>query len=218
MSQQYNKATANENGVKVISSAKKSTPRPRSKPRPSRQRQKPEFRAETNRSHLKRWLFLFGRGDFKMIAEKSLSTSLKLVHSRGLFEMRGVNIVFWRSGNRLCLFGRFTYSRFIYAPHFVNKLWISNHLRYEVSGYDVHSSLKELRWMAAVNRLKPKVSRIIPGNWGKAGSGWLARLLLSRIARFEREAEFISSSDTFARVSNAKKELGGEERLETVLS
>jgi hypothetical protein len=32
------------------------------------------------------------------------------------------------------------------------------------------------------------------------------------------EAEFISSSDTFARVSNAKKELGGQERLETVPS
>jgi len=38
--------------------------------------------------------------------------------------------------------------------------------------------------MAAVNRLKPEVSRIIPGNWGKAESGWLARPLLSRIARF----------------------------------
>jgi hypothetical protein len=32
--------------------------------------------------------------------------------------------------------------------------------------------------------LKPEVSRIIPGNWGKAESGWLARPLLSRIARF----------------------------------
>jgi hypothetical protein len=32
------------------------------------------------------------------------------------------------------------------------------------------------------------------------------------------EAEFTSSSDTFARVSNAKKELGGEERLEAAPS
>ena len=38
--------------------------------------------------------------------------------------------------------------------------------------------------MAAVNRLKLRVSRIIPGDWGKAGSGWLAQPLLSRIARF----------------------------------
>jgi len=32
------------------------------------------------------------------------------------------------------------------------------------------------------------------------------------------EAEFTSSSDTFARVSNANKELGGKERLETAPS
>jgi len=30
-----------------------------------------------------------------------------------------------------------------------------------------------------------KVSRIIPGDWGKVGSGWLARLLRERIERFE---------------------------------
>ena len=67
----------------------------------------------------------------------------------------------------------------------VNKLCISNRLRKRIFVYDVYSSLKELRWKAAVNRLKPKVSRIIPGNWGKAESGWLARPLLRRIARFE---------------------------------
>ena len=59
--------------------------------------------------------------------------------------------------------------------------------------------------------------RIIPGDRGKAGSGWLTVPLLERIARFA-EAEFTSSSGTFARVSNAKKELGGEKRLETVSS
>ena len=37
---------------------------------------------------------------------------------------------------------------------------------------------------AAVNRLKLSVSRIIPGDWGKVGSGWLAQPLLGRIARF----------------------------------
>jgi hypothetical protein len=42
----------------------------------------------------------------------------------------------------------------------------------------------ELRWAAAVNRLRLNVSRIIPGNWGKVRSGWLARLLSSWIARF----------------------------------
>jgi len=53
--------------------------------------------------------------------------------------------------------------------------------------------------------------RIIPGDRGKARSGWLTGPLLKRIARFA-EAEFTSSSGTFARVSNAKKELGGEKR------
>jgi hypothetical protein len=35
----------------------------------------------------------------------------------------------------------------------------------------------------AINRLKLFVSGIIPGNWGKAGSGWLAGLLLNRTER-----------------------------------
>ena len=35
-----------------------------------------------------------------------------------------------------------------------------------------------------VNRLKSEVSRIIPGDWGKVESGWLAWPLSSRIARF----------------------------------
>jgi hypothetical protein len=37
---------------------------------------------------------------------------------------------------------------------------------------------------AAVNRLTPVVSRIIPGDWGKVGPGWLARSLSSRMKHF----------------------------------
>ena len=37
---------------------------------------------------------------------------------------------------------------------------------------------------ATVNRLRLCVSEIIPGDWGKVGSGWLARPLCSRSARF----------------------------------
>ncbi len=48
------------------------------------------------------------------------------------------------------------------------------------------SSLKELRRTAALNRLPLDVSRIIPGDWGKAESGWLAQPLQRRTARFER--------------------------------
>jgi NAD(P)-dependent dehydrogenase (short-subunit alcohol dehydrogenase family) len=53
---------------------------------------------------------------------------------------------------------------------------------------------------AVVDRLQSCVSRIIPGDWGKVGSGWLARPLLIRAARLGREAGFTSSSDTVARV------------------
>jgi len=44
--------------------------------------------------------------------------------------------------------------------------------------------LKELRWRAEVARWKLEVSRIIPGDWAKVESGWLAQPLLSRIVRF----------------------------------
>jgi hypothetical protein len=47
----------------------------------------------------------------------------------------------------------------------------------------VSSSLKELRQAAAVNRLSLKVSRIIPGDWGKGESGWLAHPLINRTFR-----------------------------------
>jgi hypothetical protein len=70
-------------------------------------------------------------------------------------------------------------------PSSVNKLCISIHCRKRDFGYDVRSSLKELKRTVAVNRSTSKVSRIIPGNWGKAESGWLARPLLRRTARFD---------------------------------
>jgi hypothetical protein len=34
-----------------------------------------------------------------------------------------------------------------------------------------------------VNRLSPKISRIIPGDWGKDGSGWLVHPLINRTER-----------------------------------
>jgi hypothetical protein len=40
-----------------------------------------------------------------------------------------------------------------------------------------------LRWSVTVNRLLPVVSRIIPGDWGKAGPGWLVWPLLSCVER-----------------------------------
>ena len=116
--------------------------------------------------------------------KNSSTASIKLVHTREIFEFRAVTKVFRDEGNYLYPLVVFSCSPVIQVALLVNKLCISNRLRNGVSGYDVHSSLKELRWTAAVNRLKSEVSRIIPGNWGKAESGWLARPLLSRIARF----------------------------------
>ena len=57
------------------------------------------------------------------------------------------------------------------------------------------------------------VSRIIPGDWGKAESGWLAWPLSNRIARFGsggRIHQFLWQRSRA--VSNAKQEPGGEER------
>lgn len=97
------------------------------------------------------------------------------------------------------------------SPHFsVNKLCIRIHWRISEILYDDHSSLKERRRSAESNI---NVERFWD-NPRRLGKGWV-RLVdqapLKRIARFA-EAEFTSSSDTFACVSNAKKELGGEKR------
>jgi hypothetical protein len=39
------------------------------------------------------------------------------------------------------------------------------------------------KWKTAFNRVPSEVSRIIPGDWGKVGSGWWARPLSRRVAR-----------------------------------
>jgi hypothetical protein len=86
------------------------------------------------------------------------------------------------------------------------------------------NSLKELREMlgcrqfiertkraVAVERLKLFVSGIIPGDWGKVRSGWLARLLLNRLKRRRRRQ---NSPDplTRSRASKANEGRGGEGR------
>ena len=43
--------------------------------------------------------------------------------------------------------------------------------------------MKELRWAVTVNRPAPKISRIIPGDWGKDESGWLVHPLINRAVR-----------------------------------
>jgi hypothetical protein len=103
------------------------------------------------------------------------------------------------------LLGKNCSSQGLHIAFPVNKLCISIHCRKRVFGYDVHSSLKELRRTAAVNRLKPEVSRIIPGNWGKAESGWLARPLIKadRKVRWRRQNSLVPL--TRSRVSVTRK-------------
>ena len=48
----------------------------------------------------------------------------------------------------------------------------------------LHRSLKELRWLAVDERKSQNDAVIIPGDWGKVVSGWLARPLSERVARF----------------------------------
>ena len=45
--------------------------------------------------------------------------------------------------------------------------------------------MKALRRAEADERKPPNVSKIIPGDWGKAEPGWLARPLSSPVARLE---------------------------------
>jgi hypothetical protein len=69
-----------------------------------------------------------------------------------------------------------------------------------------------LRWAAAVNRVTLNVSRIIPGDWGKVESGWLAQPLFKPDREVRREAGFTSSSGGVRASSvHAKKELCGKE-------
>jgi hypothetical protein len=61
--------------------------------------------------------------------------------------------------------------------------------------------------------LGPAVSKIIPGNWGKAGAGWLLPPLRERVARREGRGKI----HRFPRrrshaVGNAKREPRGEAR------
>ena len=42
---------------------------------------------------------------------------------------------------------------------------------------DYRQFIERTEMAAAINRLGSAVSRIIPGNWGKVGSGWLAQPL-----------------------------------------
>lgn len=76
----------------------------------------------------------------------------------------------------------------------VNKLCVRFHGNFRQIDYSIFSSLKEPRGSTAFNRVRLNVWRIIPGDWGKAGSGWLAPPLKSPPKGGVEEAGFTSSS------------------------
>jgi hypothetical protein len=67
-------------------------------------------------------------------------------------------------------------SEVVHGAFLVNKLCISIRCRFGDLSYDVHGSLKE-RSGQQDWKIELFVSMIIPGDWGKVGSGWLTRLL-----------------------------------------
>jgi hypothetical protein len=52
-----------------------------------------------------------------------------------------------------------------------------------------------VRCVAAVNRLTLHVSRIIPGDWGMVGPGWLAQPLCSPVERLRLHVSEIIPGD-----------------------
>ena len=65
----------------------------------------------------------------------------------------------------------------------------------------------------ADERMPRAVSKIIPGDWGKAGPGWLARPLHDRAAELGRGGRIHQPLWRRSRaVSDAKQGLGGQER------
>jgi hypothetical protein len=74
--------------------------------------------------------------------------------------------------------------------------------------YASHNNSSLTHLAATVERSQPGISRIIPGDWGKVGSGWLARPLSSRVARLGsggRIHQFLWRRSRA--VSNAKRNL-----------
>jgi hypothetical protein len=117
-----------------------------------------------------------------------------------------------RNWNRLIWQAHLSCSPVFHRRGLVNKLCISIHCKNQEKRYDVRSSLKEPRRMAA-NKIVPEISKIIPGDWGKVGSGWLTRLLWTGAQVSARQNSPVPLARSRVPVTR-KTELGGEERLE----
>jgi hypothetical protein len=101
----------------------------------------------------------------------------KLVHCGPRAEANAVNNLPGEFVRGLILLPEEHWRRLSQARDSVNNLCISIHCRFSKLRYDVRSSLKERSRQKQLKDCGLFVSRIIPGDWGKVGSGWLARSL-----------------------------------------
>jgi hypothetical protein len=82
----------------------------------------------------------------------------------------------------LILLASLSCSRIVHFPIWGITVFTRFRRQKKIICYDVTSSLKELSRTAVIGRKLSDDSVIIPGDWGKVGPGWLARLLSSRSA------------------------------------
>jgi len=112
----------------------------------------------------------------------SSAVDSKLLHRADSFRNAAVNKVFnaWRT--TLISLPVLSCSPTVHRRVLGTTLFTRFRCRLPERVYAVHSSLKKLSRTVVIARKLSSGSRIIPGDWGKAGPGWLARPLSSRSA------------------------------------
>jgi hypothetical protein len=105
-----------------------------------------------------------------------------LLHRRDFFHDRPVNKAFSALRKVLILLAVVSCSPIVHRCIWSITLCTRFRCRLREMVYAVLSSLKELSRAAVIARKLSSGSRIIPGDWGKVGPGWLARPLSSRSA------------------------------------
>jgi len=117
-----------------------------------------------------------------VFALNSASTSPKLLHRTDSPRAASVNNVFRAGRTTLISLTAGSCPPVVHFAFWRITLFTRFRCRLREKVYAVPSSLKELGRAARIARKMSNGSRIIPGDWGKAGPGWLARPLCSRSA------------------------------------
>jgi hypothetical protein len=112
----------------------------------------------------------------------SCAVDPKLLHRADSFRKASVNKVFSARQAALISLVALSCSPTVHRRVLGTTLFTRFRCRFNDLLYAVHSSLKELSRTAVIARKLSSGSRMIPGDWGKVGPGWLARLLSNRSA------------------------------------